>query len=235
VCAVGPEQNARPDVVPHYERIGTEQNGADNAPERYRGPPKIVTALLKNLAEGKEMESDHGSSQDRSQIWTMKGVSNRTENCNCREFQNNYDNKLFAHPLCQRVGRGRVVPAQRPALPDEVNGISQQKDSKAVEKNNNSERKCMGRSETPAKPTHAKHPSYQRSETRTENQLRLKGRVNAHCENLSEPHGRGNAGHPADHLANGASVSDWVDPSFQDYLRNGWKGGFDGIDHLRGS
>jgi hypothetical protein len=34
-------------------------------------PKKIVTGLSKNLAEGKEMESYHGSGQDRSQVWTM--------------------------------------------------------------------------------------------------------------------------------------------------------------------
>jgi hypothetical protein len=50
------------------------------------------------------MESDHGSGQDRSQVWTMKGVSDHTENCDCRKFQNNYANKLFVHPLRQRVG-----------------------------------------------------------------------------------------------------------------------------------
>ena len=36
--------------------------------------------------------------------------------------------------------------------------------------------------ETPAKPTHAKHSSYQRPETGTEDQLRLKGRIYAHRE-----------------------------------------------------
>jgi hypothetical protein len=38
----------------------------------------------------------------------------------------------------------------------------------------------MGRSETPAKPTHAEHLSYQCSETGTQNQLRLKGRIYTH-------------------------------------------------------
>src|SRR5271155_367541 len=35
-----PEQNARPDVVPRHEHIGTERECAENAPERYRDPPK---------------------------------------------------------------------------------------------------------------------------------------------------------------------------------------------------
>jgi hypothetical protein len=37
------------------------------------------------------MESDHDSGQDRSQVWTMKHVSGRTENCDCRKFKDDYD------------------------------------------------------------------------------------------------------------------------------------------------
>ncbi len=53
------------------------------------------------------MESDHDSGQDRNQVWTMKGVSDRSENCDCRKFHNNYADELFVHPLrqlCQCVG-----------------------------------------------------------------------------------------------------------------------------------
>jgi hypothetical protein len=50
------------------------------------------------------MESDHNSGQYRSQIWAVNDVSDHTENCDCREFQNNYDNNLLPHPWCPRVG-----------------------------------------------------------------------------------------------------------------------------------
>lgn len=46
----------------------------------------------------------------------------------------------------------------------------------------------MGYSETRAKPTHAKHPCYQRSEAGTENDLRLKGRIFVHDENVMTIH-----------------------------------------------
>jgi hypothetical protein len=103
MCAVGPEKNSRPDVAPRYERIGTEQNRADNAPQGYCDPPKIVAGLSKNLAEGQEMESDHDSGQRRSQVWTVKDVSNRAQDSDCGKFQNDYDNKLFVDPLCRLV------------------------------------------------------------------------------------------------------------------------------------
>ena len=104
VRAASPEQNARPDVAPRHEHIGTKRECTENAPERYRDPPKIITGLTKNLAEGQEMEPDHNSGQYRSQIRAVNDVSDHTENCDCREFQNNYDNKLLSHPLCPWVG-----------------------------------------------------------------------------------------------------------------------------------
>ncbi len=68
------------------------------------------------------MESDHGSGQDRSQVWTMKGVSDHTENCDCRKFQNNYANKLFVHP------EGQVSAAELPC----VNQHADAKDEQTV-------------------------------------------------------------------------------------------------------
>lgn len=50
------------------------------------------------------MESDDDSGQDRSQVRTVKEVSGRTENCNCRKFQNDYDNKLLVDPFYPRIG-----------------------------------------------------------------------------------------------------------------------------------
>ncbi len=50
------------------------------------------------------MESDHDSGQNRSQVWTMKHVSGRTENCDCRKFEDDYDKELLVDPFYPGIG-----------------------------------------------------------------------------------------------------------------------------------